>query len=65
MNDNSTPRYRVVYRGHTLDYTLFHEIVDFVVEQRPDLDQDWDFAEIEKIAQRLDRNALTLTRSTL
>lgn len=49
--------FTVTYKGKVLNYDFFYELCDFVQEV-DNLDCEEDFAEIERIAQRLDTKAI-------
>ena len=50
----------VRYANTDFEYELFYELFDFVEQVNTHLDGERDFAEIEKIAQRLDARAVKL-----
>ena len=55
--DADPPELTVRYANTDFRYRFFYELFDFVEETNPHLDGEQDFAEIEKIAQRLDSRA--------
>lgn len=54
-SDQELP-FTVTYKGNVLNYDFFYELCDFVGEV-DNLDCEDDFAEIERIAQKLDAKA--------
>lgn len=55
--DTDPPELTVRYANTDFRYRFFYELFDFVEEVNVHLDGEQDFAEIEKIAQRLDGRA--------
>jgi len=57
----TAPELTVDYRGHTLHYTYFYELADFVAEVNG-WDVERDEVRIEAVAQQLDRKAVNAIR---